>query len=97
MRRRKKTLLRMTQDYWVVSNALRLPGSAENVTTEYAMGTLGWNTAHLSEERKLAWVTHELKFDIIEGSTRWRDDQDQIERDKHEHGIILQLIRSTRW
>ena len=90
-----KTITQMTKEYWRVSNALRLPGSNEEVTVEEATRTLGWNTDHLTETRKLAWVTHELKFDIIEGSTEWRDEQDRKERP--EPGIVLPLIRSIKW
>ena len=70
-----------TSGYWEISHALRgvapetVPISSQVITMEKALRYLGKAEQHLDPERILAQVIHELKFDLIEGNTQWREEE----------------------
>lgn len=66
-------LEQITTDYWRVSSALRSPRGAKGLTTEDALGTLNSSDRLRPEEWRLMDLMHIIRFDIIEGNTKWRE------------------------
>ena len=68
---------KITADVLRISRALRsVAPQTEIITVEEALAVLADAEKHLNPERPLAGLVHILKFDIIEGNTRWRSNED---------------------
>lgn len=70
----KRKLEHITQDYWVVSNALRNPDNP-GMKCGLALTTINSADTLRPEEWRLIELVHVLRYDIIEGNTKWRDSQ----------------------
>jgi len=71
-----RNLLQITQDYWRVSWALRSPdGDGLTLTTGRALLILNSSDRLRPEDWRLKDLMHVIRYDIIEGSTEWRDEQ----------------------
>lgn len=70
----KRRLEQITEDYWAVSHSLRDPHS-HALTYEEALGRIGSSDLLRPDEWRLRELTHTLRYDLIEGSTKWRDNQ----------------------
>lgn len=68
----KRRLEQIVEDYWSVSTALRAP-DAPDMTTETALHTLNSSDHLRLEEWRLMDLMHVIRFDIIEGNTKWRE------------------------
>ncbi len=60
-------------DYWRVSRTLRDPDAPGVITTERALRALNSSDQLRPEEWRLSKLMHVLRYDIIEGNTKWRD------------------------
>ena len=61
-----------TMDYWVVSRAVRDP-DAPGLECGDALGMLNSSDRLRPEEWRLADLMHVIRYDIIEGNTKWRE------------------------
>ena len=64
----------IAEAYWAVGTALRHP-KAKALSVEIALKLLNQGDRLLptGEEQKLSSEMHTLKYDIIEGNTKWRE------------------------
>ena len=63
----------ITADVLRVSRALRSSApQTEIITVEEALAILYSAEQNLDPNRAIAKLAHELKFDIVEGNTKWR-------------------------
>ena len=68
----KRRLEQITEDYWKVSGAVRSP-TAPDMSTEDALDLLNSDVRLRPEEWRLRDLMHVIRFDIIEGNTKWRE------------------------
>ena len=61
-----------TNGYWEVSYAVNHPEGIK-LTMETCMNILGGVSVYVYEDRKVAKLAHNLKFDLIEGDSKWRN------------------------
>lgn len=63
-----------TYDYWLVSREVRAPdeGVEDGITTEFALKILNSADCLRPEHWRLKEHMHVLRYDIIEGNTKWR-------------------------
>ncbi len=66
-------LEQITSDYWLVSRALRAPEAPDTLTTEKALKALNSSDRLRPEEWRLNDLMHIIRYDIIEGNTKWRE------------------------
>ncbi len=64
----------ITENYWLVSQALRDPSSAA-LSCEKALHAINSSDRLRPDEWRLRELVHTLRFDIIEGNTEWRANQ----------------------
>ena len=67
-----RNLERITSDFWEVSVALNHPDSAA-LTAESALKALNSSDTLRPTDWRLAASMHDLRYDIIEGNTGWRE------------------------
>lgn len=67
-----RRLEKITVDYWGVSYALRHP-DAPDITVGDALTQINSSDRLRPEEWRLADLIHVLRFDLIEGNTKWRE------------------------
>lgn len=72
----KRNLERITSDFWEVSVALNHPDS-EALTAESALKALNSSDTLRPTDWHLAALMHDLRYDIIEGNTGWRQSEKQ--------------------
>ncbi len=66
-------LEQITADYWNVSITLRHPDAPGALTTADALGALNSSDRLRPEEWRLQDLMHVIRYDIIEGNTKWRE------------------------
>jgi len=64
----------ITLAYWEVRTAVHLP-EAPAMTTEKALKKLLLSDKLRPEDWRLSALMHNVRYDIIEGNTEWRDKQ----------------------
>ncbi len=79
-----RNLRQITEDYWGVSQALRSP-DAPPMTTECALKTLNSSDTLRPEDWRLKDLMHVIRYDIIEGDTKWREDQQAVDSPSTPH------------
>ena len=67
-----KRLEQITMDYWSVSSTLRHPHAPEELTTADALSALNSSDRLRPEEWRLMDLMYVIRYDIIEGNTKWR-------------------------
>ena len=72
-----RRLEQITVDYWAVSSALRHP-TAPDMTAGNALTQINSSDRLRSEEWRLTDLMHVLRFDLIEGNTKWREHPQEI-------------------
>ena len=67
-------------DYWLVSREVRSPdeGVENGITTEFALKILSSAERLRSEHWRLKEHMHVLRYDIIEGNTKWRNRKREV-------------------
>lgn len=71
---REPNLERVTKDYWEVSHALNHPNGASMGCGD-ALRQLRSAETLRPEEWRLRELTHTIRYDIIEGNRKWREEQ----------------------
>ena len=61
-----------TMDYWMVSSAVRAP-DAPGLSCTDALSMLNSSDRLRPEEWRLTELMHVIRYDIIEGNTKWRE------------------------
>ena len=64
----------ITLDYWCVRSAVYHP-SAPNMTTSDALRRLNSSDRLRPTDWRLSALMHDVRFDIIEGHSEWREKQ----------------------
>ncbi len=64
-----------TADYWEVSKFLRDPDAPGNISHSEAFRILDSADYLRPEEWRLRELMHVITYDIIEGNTKWREQQ----------------------
>lgn len=83
---------RITADVLRVSRHLRSVAPQTTImTVEEALAILYDAEQNLDPERKIAKLAHELKFDIVEGNTKWRKPESNSQ-DKETSSTLIQFI-----
>ena len=73
----KPRLEQITTDYWNVSYALRHP-DAPPLAVGDALTTLNSSDRLRPEEWRLTDLMHVIRFDLIEGNTKWREQRQEV-------------------
>lgn len=68
-----RRLEKITTDYWDVSNALRHPEPAIDMAVGDALRQIISSDRLRPDEWRLTDLVHVLRFDLIEGNTKWRE------------------------
>lgn len=68
-----RRLEQITIDYWEVSNALRHDKPHKELSVGDALTQINSSDRLRPEEWRLADLIHVLRFDLIEGNTKWRE------------------------
>ncbi len=71
MNKDKRRLEQITTDYWQVGYAVRHPDAPE-MTVGDALTQLNSSDRLRPEEWRLTDLMHIIRFDLIEGNTKWR-------------------------
>lgn len=90
MEKATSSLKDITHHYWMVGRACRVP-DAPSMSTEEALKRLQSGDFLRPESWRLKDLMHVLKFDIVEGNTKWRE-----QNKRTESATIYQLTRSTQ-
>ena len=71
-----KRFEQIAADYWDASYSLRDPES-EAITCQEAFDLISSADRLRPEEHRLRDLMHVIRYDIIEGNTKWRDNEKQ--------------------
>ncbi len=67
----------ITKAFWEVRLAVYHP-EASKMSTEQALKRLGLSDKLRPEDWRLSALMHEVRFDIIEGNSGWREQQQEV-------------------